>query len=89
MTIVKYKNKGGTRELGGYTWNEANDWTQDVTDQETLEQIMTYPYDQFEVVEKEGKHGVLKRSSDHGDAPKPKRSIDSDAADHADGDTRE
>lgn len=41
--IVKYIGRVGIRTVGPYTWNEANNWTVDVTDPSILEDLQTYP----------------------------------------------
>lgn len=50
---VKFVGHEGTRELGGHTWNRANQWTVTITDPAFLETLRNYPYGQFQILDDE------------------------------------
>jgi len=49
--MIRYVGKSTVRELGQYVWNAENGYLQDVTDPQTLEEILTYPKPDFEVAD--------------------------------------
>jgi hypothetical protein len=48
---IRYVGMAGVREIGPYVWNQENGYVQDVTDPAILEDVMTYPRPDFELVE--------------------------------------
>ena len=48
--MIRYVGKSTVRELGKYRWAPENGYETEVDDPETLEEIMTYPKPDFEIV---------------------------------------
>lgn len=48
---IRYTGRAGVRIVGPYRWDESNDFVQDVTDQDILMDLLTYPRPVFGVVD--------------------------------------
>jgi hypothetical protein len=55
MAKIRYTGTAGTRSLGGCEWNQANGYICEVTDPAVLEDVLTYPKPEFELVEEGSK----------------------------------
>jgi len=91
---IKYVGLAGVRVIGPYRWEKENGYIQDVTDEATLMNLLTYPRPDFEVVEEQQNgeeldYAIRERSGVDSAGDQPEREVGDGADDRPDGDPRE
>jgi hypothetical protein len=65
---IKYTGKRRIRIVGEHEWNAANDFVQEVSDQEMIEDLLTDPFNEFEELAEDYQPPKKKRNWNKEDA---------------------